>query len=267
MIPLVKIWGIPVKLHWSFFLVIGLIVYVSIARDLNIQQSLSFSLLVLILFICVLLHEMGHALTARRLGIAATDIILSPIGGLARLQPMDSQPRKEIIVAFAGPLVNLVIAFCLFIYLYLTDQPGLDFDPYAGLDFISLPALLYYMLFINVLLFLFNLLPAFPMDGGRILRALLSFRYDSLKATYIASVVGRIFAIGFLIIAVWQRQYGLFVISLFVYLMAIAEYQALKKKYHFLAHSEPESLMGGEDKKKAGPSFPPTNRPEEDLNT
>ena len=102
-----SVYGIPVKLHWSFLLIILLLVYMGVFRGLDLPQLLSFSFLVVLLFVCVLLHEMGHVLMAKALNIKATDIILSPIGGLARLESMDAYPKKEMLVALAGPTETL----------------------------------------------------------------------------------------------------------------------------------------------------------------
>lgn len=241
-----------------------LMIYMAVFKDLSFPKLLSFCLLLTLLFACVLLHELGHVLAARWLNIEARDIILSPVGGLARIEAMEDYPKKEILVALAGPMVNFVLAATLFIYLYFIASGDWNFEPYAALAYLSFPAILYFLLFINVLLFLFNLVPAFPMDGGRILRAALSLKFDPLKATYMASVIGRAFAIMFLLVAFVGRHYALAIISAFVYLMALSEYRILAAKV-----SRQEAMDEGRpmDIKKAGPSFPPTNRPEEDLNT
>ncbi len=238
MFRLAKIWGVPIKVHWSFALLFVLIFYMATIRQMPHAQIMSFLFLVMVLFICVLLHELGHALAAKKLGIKATDIVLSPIGGLARLESMHNYPKKEIIIALAGPAVNFVIALVLFIYLYFIAAQSQHFDPYAALDFLSLTAVLYFLFFINTMLFLFNLIPAFPMDGGRVLRALLTLRMPVLKATFIASVTGRVLSMLFLIVAFYYRYYALIVISLFVYIMAVTEYHALKRKYASMANED-----------------------------
>lgn len=256
--------GIPVKLHWSFILIVLLLIYMSVFKDLSFPKLFSFCLLFALLFACVLLHELGHVLAARWLNIEARDIILSPVGGLARIEAMEDFPKKEILVALAGPMVNFILALTLFLYLYFIAAGDWNFEPYSALAYLSFPAILYFLLFINVLLFLFNLLPAFPMDGGRVLRAVLSLKFDSLRATYMASIIGRAFAVMFFIIAFVGRHYALTVISAFIYLMALSEYRILAAKLSRQEDSEERPVRAI---KKAGPSFPPTNRPEEDLNT
>jgi Zn-dependent protease len=138
---------------------------------------------------------MGHALTARRFGVVTRDIILLPIGGVARLERMPRDPRQELLVALAGPAVNVALAALLYAIVRLTGQPPTadvyDFDP-----LLSVRAFLYQLVFVNIVLALFNLLPAFPMDGGRVLRALLAMRMSSYaRATGIAARIGRALAL------------------------------------------------------------------------
>jgi stage IV sporulation protein FB len=143
----------------------------------------------------VTLHEYGHALTARRFGIRTRHITLLPIGGVALLESMPKDPRQEIIVALAGPAVNVAIALFLFLILEITSQPGSLMNLNLGRG-----AILPTLLSANLILALFNLLPAFPMDGGRVLRAVLSMRMDRVRATNTAALVGRALAVilGFL---------------------------------------------------------------------
>ena len=137
--------------------------------------------LIVLLFGCVLLHEFGHALTARRFGIATRYITLLPIGGLALLESMPRDPRQEIVVALAGPAVNLVIAAGAWLAMRLAGESGVLFSLPFG------QGLLPTLLAANLMLAVFNLLPAFPMDGGRVLRAALSLRMDRLRATRTAA--------------------------------------------------------------------------------
>jgi Zn-dependent protease/predicted transcriptional regulator len=178
----------------------------------------------LLLFLCVLLHEFGHALTALRLGIRTRDITLLPIGGLASLERMPEEPRKEFLITIAGPLVNLVIVLITsavmgFTYFRSLLQNG--FTETGG--WMGLGA---FLLMANASLFLFNMLPAFPMDGGRILRSILASWMPRPKATRIAVQVGRLFALGFILVAFSYQQPMLGLIGVFIYFSGAAEVRA-----------------------------------------
>jgi Zn-dependent protease len=170
-------------------------------------------LLILALFGCVLLHELGHALMARRFGIGTRDITLYPIGGVARLERMPRAPGAELLIALAGPAVNFAIAAALTMVLFL------------GAGALSAPGdFLKDLLILNLVLGLFNLIPAFPMDGGRVLRALLSGWLGRAAATTIASRVGRVLAVCFGVFAL-VRSHNMIHVALaaFIYFAARAE--------------------------------------------
>ncbi|MEO8791519.1 MAG: M50 family metallopeptidase, partial [Chthoniobacteraceae bacterium] len=148
-------------------------------------------MLICLIFLCVLLHEFGHAFAARRYGIRTPDITLFPFGGVARIERMPENPRQEIVIALAGPAVNVVIAAVLWVALAAMGSAG-KIDP------INLEgSFAVQLLAVNIWLLLFNLIPAFPMDGGRVLRALLALRLDHAHATRIASQIGQALAITF----------------------------------------------------------------------
>lgn len=225
-----RYFGIPVYIHWSFLLVLVFILYVSYTEGMDLLGTAAFSLYLTCVFICVVLHEYGHAMMARRYGIGTHDIILSPIGGIARLNSLPSHPTGELMVAIAGPLVNLAIAFLIVGGLYLFNIGIVlpDADSYTILT--NPVGFIHLILLVNVVLFLFNLIPAYPMDGGRILRALLSYKMEKLKATYIASTIGRSLALGFLVFAVYKRIPSLFLIGIFIFIVAGREYKSLKER-------------------------------------
>jgi Zn-dependent protease/predicted transcriptional regulator len=179
---------------------------------------------ILALFACVLLHEFGHALAARGYGIATRYIILLPIGGLARLERFPDKPRQELWVALAGPLVNVFIAAGLFLWLSV-------FDIWLPLNQLRVPTgpFLERLLVANLWLVLFNLIPAFPMDGGRVLRALLASRMGYVKATRIAAIVGQSLAVIFVVIGIFGNPILVF-IGLFVWIGAAQEAGATELK-------------------------------------
>jgi Zn-dependent protease/CBS domain-containing protein len=219
-------WGIPVKVHWTFGLLIIFVSYTALTNGFKLWQGIGFMLYVFVLFFCVVLHEYGHALSARRFGVATKDIILSPIGGIARLENMPEKPIQEFFIAIAGPFVNLVIGTILAIALYFgTGQLTPEF---AFARFDDPVEFARYVLWINFALFLFNLIPAFPMDGGRILRSLLAAKIGKVRATRIASNIGRLIAVGFVIYGVFNQQLTLSLIGLFIFMMAGKEYDQTK---------------------------------------
>ena len=209
--------GIDVYVHATFILLIGWVGYNYWLEFRDWRQVLIGILFILALFICVVLHEYGHALTARKYGIKTRDITLYPIGGVARLERIPDHPLEELWVALAGPAVNLVISALLFAYLLLTNGA----TSILNLD-LSEGSFLERLLAVNVSLVLFNLIPAFPMDGGRVLRALLALKLEYTQATQIAAYIGQGFAFLFGFIGLFSNPFLVFV-ALFVWIGAAQE--------------------------------------------
>ncbi len=207
-----RVAGIDVKIHVTFLLLLAWFgwMYWQEGGVGGAIEGIGFTLL---LFLCVLLHEFGHAFAARAYGIRTPDITLLPIGGVARLERMPSKPAHELVVAIAGPAVNVVIAVLLAFKVRATDFS--EIDHVGG----SLATKLYY---VNVMLVAFNAIPAFPMDGGRVLRALLAMRFDNVLATTIAARVGQTLAVGFAVASFFGAPMLLF-IAIFVFLGAQQE--------------------------------------------
>ncbi|MDB2497393.1 site-2 protease family protein, partial [Verrucomicrobiales bacterium] len=187
-----RLFGIDVYLHFTFLLLLGFLGLYYWRSTHEVAGALEGVSFILALFACVLLHEFGHSLMARRYGIKTRDITLLPIGGVARLEKIPEEPVRELWVALAGPAVNVVIAALLFIGLLATGglSSTQEFTESGGSFFQRL-------LVVNLIIVAFNLLPAFPMDGGRVLRALLAFKMGRRRATIIAANVGQVMAIGF----------------------------------------------------------------------
>ena len=210
--------GIGIFLHWTFLLLIAAIFAYYYVQSQSLGAALSGMGLILGVFFCVVLHELGHALTARRFGVPTRSITLYPIGGLARLERIPAEPMKEFWIAIGGPAVNVVIAIGLAFILLLT---GGTFAPEA----LEAPGshALASLMWINVVLALFNMLPAFPMDGGRVLRALLALRWDYAQATQTAANVGQAMAVLFGLVGILTWNPILLFIALFVYVGAQQE--------------------------------------------
>jgi Zn-dependent protease/CBS domain-containing protein len=216
----VRLWGIDVYVHVTFLLFLALMGLQDWVSGGSLSAALRGVLLLVALFLCVLFHEYGHALAARRYGIKTRDITLLPIGGIARLERLPDDPKQELVVALAGPLVNVIIAAALFAGLLLSGAPLLPGDLAESASPVHL------LLFVNVSLVLFNLLPAFPMDGGRVLRALLAMVLEPARATRIAAMVGRFMAVVLAIVAVSFQMWMLLLIAVFVWFGAASEAQA-----------------------------------------
>ena len=214
-IPIGTVFGIKIELHVTFLL---LVAWIALDQGLlrgHLGAALSAVVLLLLIFGCVLLHELGHALTARRYGIVTRDIILLPIGGVARLQRMPDKPWQEIVVALAGPAVNLLIAALLYVVLAGLGRPLAPFAMEGGL-----PEQLFY---INVIMMLFNLIPAFPMDGGRVLRAALALRLPYPRATRIAAGIGQAIAVAMALAGLALHLPMLMLVAVFVFIAAAEE--------------------------------------------
>lgn len=218
-LKIVRLAGIDIFMHWTFMILIAWVIFSGLNAGESISQSLLSVVFILTLFACVVFHELGHALTARRFGITTKNIVLLPIGGIANLEKMPDKPEQELWVALAGPAVNVVIAAIIFLVLLITDSlPDLS-DMEITL---SSSNFLYSLLVVNVMLVLFNLIPAFPMDGGRVLRALLAMKYSRAKATEIAARTGQVLAMFFVFLGLFYNVWLMF-IGLFVFLGADAE--------------------------------------------
>lgn len=212
-----RFFNIPLKLHWSFALLLAYVLF-------NVVTNDSFAIvgIVAFLFLCVVLHEYGHALVAKKFKVNTRDIILSPIGGVARLERLPEKPTQELIIALAGPAVNLFLALLLTAVLIIV---GFEWTTVSNPGVLT-PGLTDYLvigLYINVMLFGFNLVPAFPMDGGRVLRSLLAIKFGRSKATQIAGWVGRFIALLFIAYGLYNRDYLFAFLGLFIFMMARVE--------------------------------------------
>jgi Zn-dependent protease len=217
-----RAFGIGIYVHWTFALIVGYVLFSSLSApgQSPVDRAIHSLTFVCAAFGCVVLHELGHALTARHYGIATRDITLYPIGGVARLERMSERPAEEFWIAVAGPAVNVVIAGILL----LVSWFSLNAFGSSSLSMAQLIQgnLLIELLVANIWLVLFNLLPAFPMDGGRVLRSLLAHFLGRLRATEIAAQLGVFFAIlfallGFGLVRDWGSNPLLILIGIFTF--------------------------------------------------
>ena len=222
---LARIAGIDIYIHTTFLLIIGWVGFNYWIEQGTVEAVISGVLFIVLLFVFVVMHEYGHALTARQYGIKTRDITLYPIGGVARLERMPERPIEELWVALAGPAVNIVIAAILFVYLLFTRS----FQPLTSLT-ISTGSIIERLMLVNLWLVGFNLIPAFPMDGGRVLRALLGLRLEYVQATQIAATIGQGIAFLFGFIGLFSNPFLVF-IAFFVWMGAAQEANIVQMKH------------------------------------
>ncbi len=259
-----KVKGIEVEVHWTFLILLIWVFFSHLGMGHPLGQALTGLGFIIVLFACVLLHEFGHALMGMRYGIRTRNIVLLPIGGVANMEKMPENPLEELWVALAGPAVNAIIAGVLLLGLWWSEAlpTALELDHHMDVSNFWLN-----LFFVNVLLVVFNMLPAFPMDGGRVFRALLALKMERYRATEIAARTGQFLAILFVFVGLFFNVWLVF-IGLFVFLGAGAEFSqesthsvlskyrvkdVLMKKFTILDTDDPidkavEQLLNGQEK-------------------
>jgi Zn-dependent protease/CBS domain-containing protein len=228
---LARVAGIDVRVHATFLFLLAFVGFQGYSGTGSARGALVSMGSILLVFFIVVLHEYGHALAARRYGIPTVDITLLPIGGVARLARMPREPRQELVIALAGPAVNVVLAGLLWLYLALAGGGGVDAPVTAPDERFFAQSLARQLRDVNVYLAAFNLIPAFPMDGGRVLRALLAMRSgDYAAATARAAALGRAVALVLGLLGLFYfRQPTLVLVALFVWLSAAGEAGAVQE--------------------------------------
>lgn len=222
--PLARVAGIDIKVHASFFLILGF-AGLQWGAPHGAAGAAFGVLLMALLFACVVLHELGHSLVARAFGIPVREIVLLPIGGVALMQKNPERPLHELLIAIAGPLVNVAISLGLWVAVSRAFPEGLD-PKVLGAAAGAAPSavtLLLWLFVANVSLALFNMIPAFPLDGGRVLRAILAMGMGFSKATRVASTIGQAIAVGLGLFAVLNGQLFLAFVAFFIFLGAGSE--------------------------------------------
>ncbi|MFQ5613040.1 MAG: site-2 protease family protein [Anaerolineae bacterium] len=234
--------GIDIKLHWSFLLIVGWAVLRGLRAGSVRAVALSLAF-ILLLFFFVTLHELGHALSAVRFRVQVKDIVLLPIGGVAQMRSLPEKPWQELVIALAGPLVNLFIAFLAGLVMLIVWGPGLalGLTDSSGAILYSVSrvitgggnslTVLAWIALVNGILAIFNLFPAFPMDGGRVLRSLLAMVISFPRATRIAARLGQGLAVLLMSLAIWRGNFSLLFVAVFVFLGATYENFAVQTRW------------------------------------
>lgn len=223
-----RAFGIELRIHITFFLIVFWAAYIwGVGYDNGVAGAFYGALLISLLFVCVVIHELCHSRMAIHFGGEVASITLLPIGGVSLLKNMPDEPRKELIVSVVGPLSNIVIGFLLIPLLYLVPNPvDGTWGAFTNVDVlsgVSLQALISYMVFINFLLAFFNLLPAFPLDGGRVLRSILAQHMSYVRATRAAVTTGQVFAFMLGIAGLLLGAWLWILIAIFIYMGAEQE--------------------------------------------
>lgn len=224
--------GIDVRLHFTFPLIL---IWAGLQFGLvggSASTALFGVIAISLLFVLVTLHELGHSFAALHYGVPVKQIVLSPIGGVAQLERMPDKPMQEFVIAAAGPAVNLVVAVLMAAFIPLLGITRMDFVAALSLSAgLSVTAVFAYVFFYNIFLAVFNLIPAFPLDGGRIFRALLAMRLDYVRATNIAALLGRGTAVLLGLYALFNGGVFLIFIAVFIYMAAGQEANAVRYRY------------------------------------
>jgi stage IV sporulation protein FB len=216
-----RIRGTEIKVHVTFFLLLAWFGYTAY-REAGPAAAATDTLFLVAFFVCILLHEFGHITMARRFGVRTPDVILLPIGGVARLERIPEEPRQELLIALAGPAVTVGIILVLFLAALAAGYALVLRDP-----FVPETPVVVRLLISNIVVLVFNLFPAFPLDGGRVLRALLARRLGLVRATRIAGTVGQIFAVGLGILGVMADAPLTMLVAFFIFLGAGTEASAV----------------------------------------
>ncbi|MDI1248263.1 MAG: site-2 protease family protein [Lacunisphaera sp.] len=223
-INLFKVFGIQLAVHASFVLLLAYYGYEGWVEG-GLPGLLWSVGLISLFFVCVILHELGHSLTARRYGVRTARILLLPIGGMAELEQIPRKPSAELLITVAGPAVNFVLVALLLPFAWhgiFSEEEVALYSP-AGLAI--------QLCIANLIMGVFNLVPVFPMDGGRIFRALLAIRLPYVRATYWAVMVGRVLAVLLAVWALYKDNYMLAVLFMFIFFAGTAEYrQTLRRE-------------------------------------
>lgn len=230
-IQLFRIAGIRLSLHWSFLLLLAYGAWLG-GREAGAAGTIWMTAYIMLLFSCVVLHELGHCFLARHFGVQVGRILLLPIGGMAEFDHVPRRPSQEVAIAIAGPTVNFLLAVAL---VFAGVRFPLNWEM-TGFP-LTVAEMGRHLVLVNLLMGCFNLIPVFPMDGGRVLRALLALRLSYLGATRFAATLGKVFAIaGAVVMVLWFEHWLGAMLFLFIFMAGEVEYRAVRRREREEAH-------------------------------
>ncbi len=238
-----KLFKVTIEIHWTFIFILAWIVFLELKSGGTLYNAVMSIVFILLLFVCVVMHEFGHILTARKFGVHTKKITLLPIGGVASMDTIPENPRQELLIALAGPVVNIGIAMILLLFVpvsFFFDQDPNQLE--NTLSHVTTQNLLIYLFSANIALAVFNFIPAFPMDGGRVLRAILAMKMDRVSATNIASGIGQFLALVFVIVGILYNPF-LIIIGLFIYFGAYGENKMVRQLALLKGHKIGEAML------------------------
>ena len=224
---LARLFGIPIKLHWSYYFVL---IYAVLQLISEPAHGIILLVVLAILSISVVAHELAHTLVARKFKIQTFDILLTPIGGMARMTNLPTEPRQEILVASAGPALSILIGLLTLPFLIMTLNQTSDVSSILGVFYQTMVGILSLVSFLNLVLGVFNLIPAFPMDGGRILRAILNRKLGIVRATEIAASIGKFLALIGFVAGITMSYFSLVIIAIFIFITSSIELSMVRRR-------------------------------------
>ena len=238
-----KLFNVSIEVHWTFIFILIWVIFLELKSGGTIQNALMSTIFVLLLFVCVVFHEFGHILTARKFGVRTKKITLLPIGGVASMDTIPENPKQELLISLAGPAVNIGIAIILLMFIptsFFFDQDPTQIE--EALTHVTPKNLLIYLFSANIVLAIFNFIPAFPMDGGRVLRAILAMKMDRVTATQIASGIGQFLALIFVFFGILYNPF-LIIIALFIFFGAYGENKMVQQLSLLKGHRVKEAML------------------------
>ncbi len=238
-----RLFNVNIEIHWTFIFILAWVVFLELKSGGTFYNAAMSTVFIVLIFVCVVMHEFGHILTARKFGVRTKKITLLPIGGVASMDTIPENPKQELLIALAGPAVNIAIAMVLLLFIKVSFFFEQDSNQLENLvSHVTSQNLLIYLFSANIALAVFNFIPAFPMDGGRVLRAILAMKMDRVTATNIASGIGQFLALVFVIVGILYNPF-LIIIGLFIYFGAYGENKMVRQLALLKGHKISEAML------------------------